>query len=91
MKEAKAKTSDMMWVKVFGTGSPAFGSFLRRQSSLASFFGVAGETRDGEVGVDFNCCSADHSILPRIHDKFRHTNETSGGWLYSVLAEKRLT
>ena len=68
MKEAKAKTSDMMWVKVFGTGSPSFGSFLKNRPSLARFFGVVAERereRGGEVGVDFNSRNVHHSIHPR--------------------------
>lgn len=36
MKEAKAKTSDMMWVKVFGTGSSAPSSRTGRPSRASS-------------------------------------------------------
>lgn len=76
MKEAKAKTSDMMWVKVFGTGSPPFGSFLKNRPSLARFFGVVAEreTRGGEVGVDFNSRNVDHSIHPRRIQRRRRTS-----------------
>lgn len=70
MKEAKAKTSDMMWVKVFGTGSPAFGSFLENRPSLASFFGIVAVRREVEkVGVDFNSRNVSHPIHLRVQRK----------------------